>query len=862
MVENSDHSPTPPPSPSPEGLVAGRSFGPYTLIEEVGRGGMGVVWKAHHPILHREEALKFLSPQLARSEEARERFIREARSASALKHSGIATVYGAGETDGKVYIAQEFIDGTTVSELVTRGPLAAAEAFRVAIMAGRAIGYAHGRGVLHRDVTSRNLMITRDGNVVVVDFGLAVVQGETRFTRSGAVVGTLPYMAPELFTGGKASEATDVYGLGVVLYEMLTGSVPFQEKYEAALMWVITNRDPDAPSARVEGLDPEVDRIIAKALAKDPSVRHPSAEVLVADLESLLQTGVLPDVAPDQALVRPSQPIPSMPRRSRVRKTTVIGFLAGLALLAFVAVRWGPSLFDRSAKPAFASVAVLPFEVVGPADQIPDWMLTGLGEQLTAKLAKLEGCRVVTWASSRNFSAKDLPIHDIAKELGVEAVVLVSVRSNEGKLAGSVSLVEGSNEFVKSSSDFEQLQSDLFAIERALAVAVTEGLFGRVTGQANRVLSVPSAQSADAYEFYLKGANAMQEETPEATSRALAFFERAQQLDPQLADAYVGAGAAHKSRNYFGWGSGAELDQAEADFEKAWELDRNDMAALRGLIIVAAERSHLEKGLQLGARVPINEHSTIDQLMTRAQSYFGCGLPAKSVPLYQRVIAIEPSHQAAHFLLVVAYEWSGEHMRCIEQGETYFSKFGEDAEIHIWVGNAHDWLGNVEEASVHYRRALDMLTAVSGESHAFAGIADFFMRTGRPEIAQTILDNGIEQTRHQLAAAPGNARLVGALAEAYAVRGDRERFLEMAEQFRVLGVLGAVEIAWGYARVGREDLAVAYLCELAEQRAMRSDYLVWGHPASALQSILGKNERAKTCFEETQRWFEDLAQRY
>ena len=848
MPERDDRQSTPASRPSLEGLAPGQAFGQYTLVEEVGRGGMGVVWKAHHPVLHRDDALKFLSPQLARSDEARERFIREGRSASALKHNGIATVYSAGETDGKVYIAQEFIDGKTVSELVANGPLAAAEAFRVAIFAGRAIGYAHGRGVLHRDVTSRNVMITRDGNVVVVDFGLAVVQGETRFTRSGAVVGTLPYMAPELFAGGKASDATDVYGLGVVLYEMLTGSVPFQEKYEAALMWLIANREPDPPSARVEKLTPEVDRIISKALAKDPVLRYQSAEALVADLEALLQQGVLPDVAPDKALVRPPSPSPTPSRARRQRRKR---WAIGLATLAGIAVALSFYFWGRlgGPQPAFASVAVLPFETVGPTSDVPDWLLSGLGEQLTSKLAKLEGCRVVTWASSRNFSAKDQAIRDIAKKLGVEGIVLVSMRSDGGRLTGSVSLVDGGNEFVASTSEFEEAQTDLFAIERKLAVAVTEGLYGRVTGEANRMLSVPSAQSAEAYEHYLKGANAVQEGTSEANSRALAFFERANELDPQLADAYVGAGAAHRSRNFFGWGGGDELDFAERSYRKALDLDPDNLAAIQGLISMLSDKGQLEEGLRLGARVPTDEQATVDQLMTKAQAYFACGPSAKAIPLYERVISMEPSHQGAHFFLAITFAWSGEYARCIEQGETYFSKFGEDPEIHLWVAVSHDALGNVEEAAVHYRRSLDMFTAISAESRVFPNAAKFFMRIGRTEQAHEILTEGIESTKRLLAASPGNGRLMDALGDAYALQGDRERFLEVGS-FSAWG--------WGYFLVGLGDVGADYFCELVRRRSVRVDpWFLHEAPASFLA-----DKRVQDCLEENRRWLEDMAKRY
>jgi TolB-like protein/tetratricopeptide (TPR) repeat protein len=860
MSDRDDPQPPIYPSAAPEGLAPGQSFGQYTLVEEVGRGGMGVVWRAHHPVLHRDDALKFLSPQLARSEEARERFIREGRSASALKHSGIATVYSAGETDGKVYIAQEFIDGTTVSELVKSGPLAAAEAFRVAIMAGRAIGYAHDHNVLHRDVTSRNVMITRDGNVVVVDFGLAVVQGATRFTQSGAVVGTLPYMAPEQFISGTATEASDVYSLGVVLYEMLTGSLPFKEEYAAALMWAISNRDPEPPSARVEGLDPEVDRIVARVLAKDPAARYPSAEALVADLESLLQRGVLSDVAPDQALVRPPSPpslAPTPPRPTRRKRLLIVAAGAGVAI-ALGAYLWGRTQ-HREQPAAFRSVAVLPFEVVGPASDLPDWLLSGLGEQLTAKLAKVGGCRVVTWTSSRRFPAKDQSVRDIAKELGVEGVVLVSVRSTGDKLTGSISLVDGDNEFVRWSGDFEQEQSDLIGIEHQLAVSVTQGLFGKVSGEADRVLSVPASHNPDAYQHYLMGANAMQEQTPEANSRALAFFDRAIALDPQLVDAYIGAGAVHHVQFMFGWEGGQQsLDLSIERHRKALELDPTNMAAIRGLIIALDDEGQIEENLRLGSRIPIDADATVDQLLTKAV-WLLCFDTAKANPLLERIIALEPSHEGANWYLVATLAWSGEYERCIEQGEIYFSKFGEDPEIHLWVAKSHEMLGHIEEASVHYRRSLEMF----GDNPNYLApnmAAMFFLQTGRTDTANEILTTAIEQMKRSLTANPANLGVMTQLAMAYSIQGDRDQFLKIANQcWKLSPTFQALELVYGYYRVGLEDTGAEYFCELVDQRLIATYWLsARATPPASFQS----DGRSQACLADLRRWHEEIAQQF
>ena len=847
------------------GLSPGQTFGQYQLEEEIGSGGMGVVWKARHPLLGRHDALKFLAPQFAQSSDARERFIREGRSASALKHSGIATVYSAGETDGKVYIALEFVDGETVSSLVSRGPLAGADAFRVAILAGKAIAYAHAHNVLHRDVTSRNVMVTRDGNVVVVDFGLAVVQGATRFTQSGAVVGTLPYMAPELFIGGEAGPTSDIYGLGIVLYEILTGVLPFHGEYPASLMWAIANTEPEPPSKVVPGLPVDVDRIMARALAKYPQARYQSADEFVADLESVLRSGVLPDVAPDKALVRPPEAVPALtpsPPRRRLRKRSVIALVTSVVLLAIAAIKWGPGLIGGSAKPAFASVAVLPFEVVGPADQLPDWMLTGLGEELTLKLSQLGACRVATWTSSRNFSTKDRSVRDIAKELGVEAVVLVSVRSDAGNVKGSISVVDAKDEFVRWSDEFESRTTDLLGIERELATAVAEGLLGRVSQTTEQVLAIPPAQSAEAFELYLRGGDALQTSTPEANRRALAFFERAVELDPKFADGFVGIGAVHANRHFFGWEGGQRsLDLAEENFQKALALQPSNLPATRGVIRVHWERLEIEDGLKLASKIDVGPEAGVEALLTRAQAYVFLGLPLKAIPLIERGLAIEPTHEGLRWWQVVAFAWGGQFDACIESGEEYLSKFGDEPEVHLWMAFSYENLNMIEEATIHYRQALELF----GDNTQFYGplqAVDFFFRNGMVSMANEELTRVINGMTRSLTAYPGNVKVLGYLAAAYAMKGDREQFLKTVEQFKSLGVMSesSAYIAGAYYVLGLNDEGRALLCDAVARHRFEPIYrMIAGVGA---QERIHADPQGQACIDESDRWYEELAKLY
>ena len=281
--------------------MIGRRIGRFVIAAPLGRGGMASVWRARDELLGREVALKVLSESLATHEDARRRFRHEAHVAARLDHPGVAAVYESGEADGFTFIAMSLIDGETVSERLERSLLPVAEALRIASVTAAALGYAHGTGVVHRDVSSRNIMLARDGRVLVVDFGLALAQGVSRVTGPNTTVGTVAYMSPEVLLGGEADSRSDLYGLGVVLYEALTGQLPFQGDHSESLKYAALSQRARPPSSLRPELDPELDRLVLKLLARDPRDRYADADALLEDLRALqaraLETGPARPVA-------------------------------------------------------------------------------------------------------------------------------------------------------------------------------------------------------------------------------------------------------------------------------------------------------------------------------------------------------------------------------------------------------------------------------------------------------------------------------------------------------------------------------------------------------------------------------------
>ncbi len=266
--------------------MIGRAFGRYRVVGRLGDGGFATVWKAEDTLLSRPVALKVLAESATASPPARRRFLHEARAAAALSHPGIAAVHDSGEQDGRLYIVFDYVDGETLADRLRSGPLPPTEAARIGIAAAEALGHAHSRGVIHRDVSSANLALSGDGRVVVLDFGLALAGNLSRITRSGTTLGTIDYVAPEVARGDDAGPASDVFGLGVVLYEALTGRLPFSRDRVEGTLHAIVHEEPGPPRALRPEIPVALEAAVMRALAKSPAHRYSTGDAFAAALRA------------------------------------------------------------------------------------------------------------------------------------------------------------------------------------------------------------------------------------------------------------------------------------------------------------------------------------------------------------------------------------------------------------------------------------------------------------------------------------------------------------------------------------------------------------------------------------------------
>jgi TolB-like protein/predicted Ser/Thr protein kinase len=392
-----------------ESLQKGTTIaGKYRILEELGRGGMGVVYKAEDTKLKRTVALKFLPPELTHIPDVKERFIREAQATAALDHPNICTVYEFDEAEEKAFISMAYIEGQSLKKKIESRALELDEALRIATQVTEGLQEAHKKGIVHRDIKSANIMIDKRDQAKIMDFGLARMTGQTMLTKEGMAMGTIAYMSPEQARGEEVDHRTDIWSLGVVLYEMFCGQLPFKGDHEQTVLYSILNEKPKSIADLRSEIPMSLGQVVAKALERNLNDRYQHIEELLDDLKSI-SAGIIPD----EIKVRL--------RKAKLRRRKKAIFYAGAAGLVIAMVVIALSLFTVRAE-AIESIAVLPLEnLTGDAGQ--EYFVDSVTDELIGQLAKIGALRVISRTSVMQYKGVDKSLPEIARELKVDAVV-------------------------------------------------------------------------------------------------------------------------------------------------------------------------------------------------------------------------------------------------------------------------------------------------------------------------------------------------------------------------------------------------------------------------------------------------------
>ena len=471
-------------------------LGDYELLEEVGRGGQGVVFRAQQKSLNRTVALKVINLGQWASEAHLKRFRREAEAAASLDHAGIVPIYEVGERDGSCYFSMKFVEGGQLDEVVKRTPTSVRQAAELIAKVARTVHYAHEHGILHRDIKPGNILLDKNGEPHLTDFGLArLLDTQSSVTRTIDVLGTPSYMAPEQAAGEttKLNKATDVYGLGAVLYQLLTGQPPFAGGTTYETIRLLRDTEPRPPRQLNPKIDRELSTICLKCLEKDPQRRYSSALALAEDLEHWLK----------------HEPIQAKPSgffthaRKWVRRnpsTTVL-----VTLLVALAVGLSVTVWNR--KPAVVipkSVAVLPFENLSD-DPNNAYFADGIQQEILTRLASIAELKVISSTSTQRYQSKPHNLAQIAKQLGVANILEGSVQKAADQVRVNVQLINAQTDSHLWADTYDRKLTDIFRVESEIAKRIAESLQAKLTDREEQALAVKPTNNPEAYDAYLRG---------------------------------------------------------------------------------------------------------------------------------------------------------------------------------------------------------------------------------------------------------------------------------------------------------------------------------------------------------------------
>jgi len=687
----------------PEDTLTGRTLGHYQILAELGRGGMGVVYRARDLRLDRLVALKALPGDATGDPEKLRRFVKEAKAASALQHPNVAPIYEIGDADGVHYIAMELVEGGTLAEKIDRQPLEMTELLEIAVQVAGALDEAHTRGIVHRDIKPRNIMFTARGQAKVMDFGLAKVsrtntpagdEATVTMTSPGLILGTVQYMSPEQALGRDVDERSDIFSLGVVLYQMVTARLPFRGATIAEIFQQITQSQPEALARFNYGVPAEFERIVRKCLEKDRGRRYQSTRELLVDLNNLkrdLDSGKARHAAGGD-------------KRSR-----------GLFILALVAAAsagaglwiWWPAAQRATGIQTFA---VLPFKSL--THEADNFLGLGIADTLITKVSQIGELTVRPTSAVRKYANQETDAIKAAQELKVDAVLDGTVQRAGDRLRISVNLIRARDGVSLWAESFDLKFTDIFGIEDQLSREAASRLRLKLSPVEKARLETRNTSSADAYEYYLKGMQSFDKrgvssESKDDVETAIAMLRRAVEIDPkyalalsQLAYCYTWMGLFVEPMNGGQW-----VDRARKTLDQARALNP-DLAELHVVQHEIHWSSHGNWRLDLSIRElkqaqrinPSVGHASMASLLAHE------GMEEPALKEVQRALEIDPTSENVRAFAVEVPILLGRYDEAIKAHKSIYGdappplRVLAQGRLTIPQANRHDALKRSQEA--------------------------------------------------------------------------------------------------------------------------------------------------------------------
>jgi serine/threonine-protein kinase len=694
--------------------MIGDTLGHYRIVEKIGSGGMGEVYRACDVRLDRDVAIKVLPAKFAADAERLKRFAREAKATAALSHPNILGVHDVGTHQGLPYLVEELLEGESLKGRLERGALPVSEAIRIAAQIARGLAAAHKKGIVHRDLKPANVFVTTDGHVKILDFGLAklveivpaegattLTQAPSGATEAGRVLGTVGYMSPEQVRGQPADHRSDIFSFGCVLYEMVTGQRPFLGDSSISTMAAILEKRPRPPSEIVKEVPPELERIILKCLEKDRAQRFQSVVELRQELES------------GEAVPRT---LPSHPAETGLALRLGKLKWAGLALVVLLAVTAALFVYNRAQRlpiPEQKNLVVLPFTALGGGpDQI---YCDGMTETVTTKLAGVRALQVLPVSQVKS-SRADTP-EKARRDLGANLVLRATWQRAGSRVRINMSLLDSRSGLALGNESFTESASDLFGLQDEVVNRVVQMLEVPLQAGEASELEAHGTQQPSAYDYYLRGVGYLQDYTKLANvSSAISVFNQALQQDPRYALAFAGLGQAYW-RGYLLTHQSEWLDDALNACRRTLDADPNSANGYACLGVVYNEKGEYEQAAaELERAVRLNPNSD-DFLRGLANAYQKLGKIDDAEKTLKNATALRPQYWANYNYLGAFYFTRGRYNDAVAMFQQVIKLAPDSFRGYSNLGGAYVALERLDEARLVLEHSIQIFPTAAAYSN-------------------------------------------------------------------------------------------------------------------------------------------------
>jgi serine/threonine protein kinase/Tfp pilus assembly protein PilF len=700
--------------------MIGKRISHYKIVEKIGEGGMGVVYKAEDVKLKRLVALKFLAAQILRSEEEKARFLNEAQAIALLDHPNICTIYEIDEAKGQTFIATSYIEGQSLKDKIASSSLTTDEAIEITIQIGRGLQEAHEKGVIHQDIKTSNIMVTSKGQVKIMDFGLAKMAKGSRITEEGKTMGTVAYMSPEQASGGNTDTRTDIWSLGVVLYEMITGQLPFKGEYEQAVIYSILNEEPEPIMNLRTDVPHELEQITEKALNKNSESRYQKVGDILADLKKLKEE---------------------------------LESLKGIS----------------STERLQPSIAVLPFKNLTD-DPEQEYFCDGMADEIINALTHVEGLRVVARTSAFSFKGKETDIRKVGHKLNVKTLLEGSVRKAGDRVRIAAQLINVADGYHIWSDKYDRnigelcCPEDIFVIQDEISLAIVNNLKVKLFREEKEKLVKRHTDDLDAYNFYLKGCYFWNRRTEESLKRSIQYFQKAIEKDPDYGLAYSGLADSYHTLQDYSSISPKELNaKAREAALKALEIDNTLAEAHASLGMISfrywdwegAERE-CKRAIKLNPNYPTAHHWYALLLM-----YMG--------RFEEAMEEIECARRLDTLSLVInrnkalVFFYARQYDRAIDALQETLEMDPNFSLTHATLGMVYLQKSMYDEALAEFQREKALSSAWDHEIECFTGIA--YAKIGKKDKAMRVINDLIKRREKEYASPYYIAKIYFALDE-------------------------------------------------------------------------------------------------